>query len=438
MLYSRFYHKVLIKDDVYAIFNSLLMDIVFVSGEEIRQLDNFISCEDNLIDSEFLRVVLSSGIVIKQKSQDAEALSKMREIYEMQSGKITVAYFLVTSDCNLACKYCFIENPNCTKIELHNMSDQVAITAIHKYIDYLHQEKVSSAFLIFYGGEPILNWNAIKRVVEYSSVVSDIDFQYTIVTNATLLDENKLEFIRRYQINLGVSIDGPKEINDSNRVFRTLTKSVYDTIIPNISRAMKNGHVCLSITLAPSVVSHKSEILKWLEDSSFDSIGYNLYCYTQKDKTWETYSCDATDFIIESYERLRMKIFDDRIERKIECLREGKFKFTDCGALGGNQVVFKPNGDICVCHAYEKTNQYTICNILTSDFSDIVNSKEFQFWMKRIPLFNEECLSCEALFCCGGGCVTRAETLFGERECIDRSFCIHTKKILMWFLQNIM
>ncbi len=371
MLYSKFAQRVPLDEDIYALYNSLLMDVIFVTIEELGQLDAYILDNSLSLEPELLSYARKYGIVVENEEKDNDALQRIRNVYEKQAGTISVAYFLVTSDCNLACKYCFIENPNCDKIELHSMSEKTALTAIEKYIKYLHSEEMREALLIFYGGEPTLNWNIVKTIVDRTALETDISFQYTMVTNGTLLDDNILHYISVHNINLGISIDGPKYINDANRIYKNSSKSVYDSVLPKIKMAQQKTHVCLSITLAPSVVVRKNEVLEWLKSSPFDSIGFNLYCYTKKDSDWENYSIQATDMIIESYEKLRSTVFDDRIQRKIESLREKKFKFTDCGAIGGNQVVIKANGDICICHAYEKTDKYTICNIIDSDFSNI-------------------------------------------------------------------
>ena len=85
----------------------------------------------------------------------------------------------------------------------------------------------------------------------------------------------------------------------------------------------------------------------------------------------------------------------------------------------------------------KKIDKYTIGNIKDIDYDDVLNSEEINFWKKRLPIYTEECLKCEALFCCGGGCPNRSEILFGERKQIDKVFCIHTKRILYWYLEKI-
>lgn len=65
-----------------------------------------------------------------------------------------------------------------------------------------------------------------------------------------------------------------------------------------------------------------------------------------------------------------------------------------------------------------------------------MSSDEIDFWKKRCTLNNDECLNCESIFICGGGCAIQAEALFRDRNHIDEPFCIHTKVALKWILQS--
>ncbi|MFR7591088.1 MAG: radical SAM protein [Longibaculum sp.] len=349
---------------------------------------------------------------------------------------MSVIYFLVTSNCNLACKYCFLEKEDKNKCD-KNMSMDIAKIAIEKYICYLKKYDIKKSTIIFYGGEPLINWKVVKAIIERVNLEKNIKFTCTIVTNGTLLTEEINNFLLKYKVNIGISIDGPKEINDKNRIFKFSDDSVYDKIINVIENEKNLQQICLSMTLSPDILKNKDEIFKWLKKIGVKFIGYNLYCPTKNELNWEKYGEDSSDFLIESFKTLNNQLLDDRIERKIESLTKREFKFTDCGAMGGNQVVIKADGDICICHGYEKINRYTIGNINNIDYDDVLNSEEINFWKKRLPIYTEECLKCEALFCCGGGCPNRAEILFGDRKSIDKVFCIHTKRILYWYLENI-
>ena len=181
----------------------------------------------------------------------------------------------------------------------------------------------------------------------------------------------------------------------------------------------------------------QDEVLDWLSELGVNSIFYNLYHYSDYNEDWEKYYIEASKFLLKSFERLsKSGIHDGRLNRKIESIIDSEFKFADCAAIGGNQLTIKPNGDVCVCHAYFKTDEYVIGNISKNTIDELRSTKEFEFWKNRASLKNEECLKCEALFSCGGGCAMQSEALFGSRDKIDKPFCIHTKESLKWLLQK--
>lgn len=436
--FSRFFHKIKMKDNNYVIYNSLIMEPLSITENELKFLKNYVINNTNNFENkknlELLDEVKKNGI-ISTDSQDVEAYNRLIKCFE-DSRSLSVIYFLVTSNCNLACKYCFLEKEDKNKQD-KNMSIDIAKIAIEKYICYLKKYNIKNSTIIFYGGEPLINWEIVKTIIKRVTLEKNINFNCTIVTNGTLLTKEINDFLLKHKVNIGISIDGPKEINDKNRIFKSFNGSVYDKVIDIIKNKKNLKQICLSMTLSPDILKNKNEIFEWLKEIGVKFIGYNLYCPTKNELNWEKYGEDSSEFLVESYENLNEHLLDDRIERKIESLTKREFKFTDCGAMGGNQVVIKPDGDICICHGYEKIDKYTIGNIKDIDYDDVLNSEEINFWKKRLPIYTEECLKCEALFCCGGGCPNRSEILFGERKEIDKVFCIHTKRILHWYLEKI-
>ena len=77
--------------------------------------------------------------------------------------------------------------------------------------------------IFFYGAEPLLNFDLIKKVVLYSKE-KGYDIEYVMVSNGILLNAEIANFIKKNSISLGLSIDGPKNINDSNRIFKDQKK----------------------------------------------------------------------------------------------------------------------------------------------------------------------------------------------------------------------
>lgn len=139
----------------------------------------------------------------------------------------------VTQGCNLRCKYCAYsgnyENRGHSQKE---MSFEMAKQGIDFLIRHsAHSEDIS---LGFYGGEPLLAFDLIKRCMDYAQRMAEgKKIRFTMTVNGTLLTEEKVEALERYECQLLVSLDGPKEIHDKNRVFADQRGS-FDTIMQNL------------------------------------------------------------------------------------------------------------------------------------------------------------------------------------------------------------
>ena len=114
----------------------------------------------------------------------------------------------VAHDCNLRCAYCFASEGD-YKTGRCLMSREVAFEAI----DYLiaHSEGRKSIEIDFFGGEPLMNFDVVRAAVAYAKeqeIKTGKQFYFTITTNGTLLDDEKIDFINRWMDNVVISIDG--------------------------------------------------------------------------------------------------------------------------------------------------------------------------------------------------------------------------------------
>ena len=430
MILSKFFHSMQIENNLYAIYNSLVMDVIYLNKKQLNNVKKYNVNKEDMI------ILQNAGIYVDDPNKDNEALNIVKKRYDKVCGKVNIMYLIMSTSCNLGCKYCFIENCQFNNKKETNMSEETAIQALRKYDSYLKRNKIRGS-IIFYGGEPLVNWNVIKKIlIKAKAMKSPIDF--SMVTNATLLDEEKIKFLASNNVEIGISIDGPKILNDKNRIYRNSEKSVYDEVIKKFP--MLKAHKTkfgLSITVSNDFLDNQGEVLDWLLKLNIKSVFYNLYHYTSYDDNWEDYYKRACKFLIKSYERLsKNNIYDGRLIRKVESFYDNEFKFSDCGAIGANQLAIKPNGDVCICHGYLKTDKYVIGNINEISIETIMRSDEIEFWKHRNTLNNKECLKCEALYVCGGGCAIQAEALFGSRSEIDKPFCIHSKSALNWLLKE--
>lgn len=431
MKLSKFFMEVKIQDNIYAVYNSLLMDVFFVNKDELDDIKQM------NVQKNQLNKLKKAGIYVNDYKTDELALKLLKDRYYSVTGKIQIMYLIMTSTCNLACKYCFVENCKFNNKKEYMMSVSTIRNSIKKYTEYLKKNNISQGSVILYGGEPIINWEGIKEAINYSKKLSS-PIKFSVVTNATLLNKEKIKFLAENDVEIGISIDGPKKLNDKNRIYRFSNKSVYDEVIEKFPLLKINKcKFGLSITISEEFLDKQDEVLNWLKKLGVNSIFYNLYHYTSHYENWKEYYQRASKFLLKSYDILsKNDIYDGRLIRKMDSVLNTEFKFSDCGAVGANQLTIKPNGDVCVCHGYLKTDKYVIGNILNNTIDELSSSREMDFWRKRNTLSNKKCLKCEALFICGGGCAIQAESLFGDRSCIDKPFCIHSKTALKWVLNR--
>src|SRR4051812_32135495 len=144
----------------------------------------------------------------------------MSEMIEPRPLHIT---FKVASRCNLNCEYCYVYNKadQTWREQPAFLSDEVVEAAIGRLRWHCLQSGQKALRIVFHGGEPLLagadrfeGW--CRKLV--SSLNDVVDVRMAIQTNGTLIDDEWLDIFRRYQIVVGVSLDGPADVNDSLRV----------------------------------------------------------------------------------------------------------------------------------------------------------------------------------------------------------------------------
>ncbi|NLE04259.1 MAG: 4Fe-4S cluster-binding domain-containing protein [Crenarchaeota archaeon] len=149
--------------------------------------------------------------------------------------KIEKITLQLTQQCNFRCKYCvYSENKN-LKQRVHT-SKRMTWKLAKKAIDFLWDHSVDSprVNIGFYGGEPLLEFELMKKTVEYAKLrFKGKPISFTTTINGSLLTEKVAEFFVTNNISTLISLDGPKEIHDINRLFKD-GSGTYDTVISNI------------------------------------------------------------------------------------------------------------------------------------------------------------------------------------------------------------
>jgi uncharacterized protein len=151
----------------------------------------------------------------------------------------------VTQNCNLQCRYCIYSEvyPMYRNNTLRAMNEDIAIKAIDLYFSLLREGISYNPYreptIGFYGGEPLLNFELIKKCIKYVKIkYKEFNPHFTITTNGTLLSSKIASFLVQSNCSLIVSLDGPKEEHDRNRIFPN-GKGSYDIIMKRLNNLKK-------------------------------------------------------------------------------------------------------------------------------------------------------------------------------------------------------
>ncbi len=152
----------------------------------------------------------------------------------------------VTQKCNLRCKYCVYSEsyPGVRGYNPQDMSEDTALKVIDLYFSLLREGRAYNPYrepsIGFYGGEPLLSFELIKTCITHVvENYKDFNPYFVMTTNSTLLSEDMVAFLSKYNCEIVLSIDGPKEEHDRNRVFPD-GKGSFDIIMEKV-KSMGGG-----------------------------------------------------------------------------------------------------------------------------------------------------------------------------------------------------
>ena len=143
---------------------------------------------------------------------------------------------MLTNKCNFACTYCYADEGSYGFNQDEVMSSELAVDIINwGYSRYEHIKQIS-----FFGGEPLLNLDAIESVCSHTlklykeNKIKKLPL-FSVVTNGYLLQDSVVDLIRKYKIYPVISIDGPKSVHDKQRVLKN-RNGTYDVVSSNLKK----------------------------------------------------------------------------------------------------------------------------------------------------------------------------------------------------------
>ena len=175
------------------------------------------------------------------------------------NNKLKLLILQVTQQCNLRCGYCVYSGNYFNRGHSNKRMD---FDTAKKGIDFLiHNSRDTDSIGIgFYGGEPLLEFDLMKKCINYAlSAAEGKDVTFNFTTNGTLLSKEIIEFLSLYNINIIISLDGPVEIHDKNRKFASNGCGTFNTINQNLQMIKKDYPEFLNKILFNIVLDKESD-----------------------------------------------------------------------------------------------------------------------------------------------------------------------------------
>lgn len=165
----------------------------------------------------------------------SEIVHSEDEILEdLLDSRLSLLTLQVTQQCNLRCKYCLYSGSYLNRTHSDKrMSEEIAKKSIDFYIN--RSCNTPELNLGFYGGEPLLEFDFVKKCMEYVEEKAEgKKVRYNITTNGTLLNDGIVECFEKHGVSLMISLDGPREVHDKNRRFAFNDSGTFDVIMRNM------------------------------------------------------------------------------------------------------------------------------------------------------------------------------------------------------------
>ena len=334
--------------------------------------------------------------------------------------------------CNLDCKYCFYLEKEKLYPDAHGksgwaMSDAVLESYVRQYIE---AQSVPVVGFAWQGGEPtLLGIDFFRKALEFQQRYADgKQIENSLQTNGVLLDDEWGEFLSANGFLVGISIDGPRGINNRYRVDRA-GQSSFDKVVRGIEVLKKHGVEFNTLTVVQRDNSrYPLEVYRFLKEVGSGFLQFIPIVERIADKGAEDglvlispeseAQATVSEWSVEplQYGKFLCAIFDEWVRNDVGTVFVQMFDVTLQACVGGppslcvfaptcgDALVIEHNGDLYSCDHYVYS-RYRLGNVLTDSLEAMVDSpQQRSFGEAKQTALPRYCLECDYLFACNGEC----------------------------------
>ena len=381
--------------------------------------------EKDILDCiEDIKALIAAG-----KLFTPDTFSEMAGTFKQRSGDVIKALCLhVAHTCNLNCAYCFASQG-----KYHGERALMSYEVGKRALDFLMENSGSRTNLEvdFFGGEPLMNWDVVKRLVKYARSVEKErgkNFRFTLTTNGMLIDDDVIDFANREMSNVVLSLDGRKEINDRTRVDYAGNGS-YDRIVPKFQKlvAARGGKDYYTRgTFTHANPDFTKDLFHMADDLGFTELSMEPVVCAPDDPAALT--PEDIEIVKEQYEILAK----DMLRREKEghpitfyhymldltggpCVYK---RISGCGS-GTEYMAVTPWGDLYPCHQFVGEEAYKLGDV----WNGVTNTALREEFRACNAYARPDCAGCWARLYCSGGCAANAYHATGTIRGVYEAGC---------------
>jgi uncharacterized protein len=332
---------------------------------------------------------------------------------------LTTVVLNVNTGCNLSCTYCYKEDLTIpSKGELMGYD-----TAIQSVEMLLRESPDQPRYnVVFFGGEPLSNMPLIRGVVEYCEerfAALDATVDFTLTTNATLLNEKLIDWFNAHRFGLTISMDGPKAMHDKNRI-TVGGQGTYDVVKRKVELLLSRytaRPVGCRVTLTRGVTDVERIFDHLYHVLGFAEVGFGPV--TSGDIEEYNLTADEQLEVFAGMKRLGLKYLEaasrgenfgfGNMHQMLTDMYEGNKKLLPCGAGVGLLAVDK-DGGLNLCHRFTGSDLPLFGNVKTG----IDKPRLAEFVEQRLDRSNTGCETCRIRNLCSGGCYHESYAKYGD------------------------
>ncbi len=378
---------------------------------------------------EFFRELLKRRVLIaKNESVSGHDNSQIHQA----SIPLKTLILHLTDACNLRCDYCYHTEWSDKPVEKKVMDTAAA----HHAVDFLIEQSgdLGEIVLVFFGGEPLLNFKLIPAVVDYARQKASAKgkkVNFAVTTNGTLLRDEIVEYLQHNNIGVTVSLDGFDDIHDRYRRFPDGSPS-YAVTLPKLQRLLDQSNhrpAVARVTLVDKP-DRVPQILDHLLKLGFAEVGFAPVTTGHPDFQLDG---QAMDLLLNEFENLAENFLQAAREGKffgfsnlidlLVSLHQGEVMNYPCGA-GLGLFAVDPLGRLYLCQRFTGIDEFNM-----GDVFDGFNHNKLAKFREEAEISNKtDCRKCWVRTICTGGCYHEACVREGSHLKPNLHYCEWIKR----------